>query len=96
MTHGAIYESCPEAKSVIHIHDRKIFDSMLKDHCPATPASAEYGTPEIALAIIRCVKQSGKPEGTIVLAGHDEGIIAYSNSPEKTFDLIQALYTKYH
>jgi glyoxylase-like metal-dependent hydrolase (beta-lactamase superfamily II) len=96
MTHSAIYESCLGAKSVIHIHDRKIFDGMLKDHCPATPVSAEYGTPEIAFAIAQCVKQSGKPEGTIVLAGHDEGVIAYSSSPEKTSDLIQAFYNKYH
>ncbi|GHU16449.1 hypothetical protein FACS1894163_05840 [Spirochaetia bacterium] len=96
MTHGAIYESCPEAKSVIHIHDRAIFDGMRKDHCLATPVSAEYGTPEIAVAIAHCVRQWGKPEGALVLAGHDEGVIAYSSSPEKAFDIIQALFDKYH
>ncbi|AEF81669.1 class II aldolase/adducin family protein [Leadbettera azotonutricia] len=96
MTHGAIYESCQEAKSVIHIHDRKIFDGMLKDKFPATPASAEYGSPEIAMAIAQTINDLRKPEGIIALAGHDEGVIAYSSSPEKAFDLIQAFYNKYH
>jgi ribulose-5-phosphate 4-epimerase/fuculose-1-phosphate aldolase len=96
MTHGAIYQSCREAESVIHIHNRKIFDGMIKDHCPATPASAEYGSPEIAIAIAENIRQSGELEGTIVLAGHDEGVIAYSSSPEKAFSLIQDLYIKYH
>jgi ribulose-5-phosphate 4-epimerase/fuculose-1-phosphate aldolase len=96
MTHGAIYEACPLAKSVIHIHDRKIFDGMRSGRCLATPPDAEYGTPEIARAIAHCVTQSGKSEGVIVLAGHDEGLIAYSGNPDKAFDLIQTLYNKYH
>jgi len=45
MTHGAIYQSCPKANCVIHIHSRKIFDAMLRGKYPATPVDAAYGTP---------------------------------------------------
>ena len=95
MTHGAVYRSCSGANCVIHIHSRAIFDGMIRDRYPATPENAAYGTPEIALAIGKCVHELGKDEGRIVLLGHDEGVIAYSPSVEKTFSLIQELYNTY-
>jgi hypothetical protein len=95
MTHGSIYQSCPEANCVIHIHSRKIFDGMIRDRCLSTPREAEYGTPEIALAIAECVKRSGKTEADIVLAGHDEGVISYALSIKAAFNLVLNLYNKY-
>jgi ribulose-5-phosphate 4-epimerase/fuculose-1-phosphate aldolase len=95
MTHGAVYQSCSGANCVIHIHSRAIFDGMLRDHYPATPENAAYGTPEIALAIERCVRELDGDEGRIVLGGHDEGVIAYGPSVERTFMLIQELYNRY-
>jgi ribulose-5-phosphate 4-epimerase/fuculose-1-phosphate aldolase len=95
MTHGAVYESCPAAHCVIHIHSRTIFDGMIRDGYPATPASAAYGTPEIALAIKKCVDTINRNQGAIVLAGHDEGVIAYGFSIEKTLQLVLELNTKY-
>jgi hypothetical protein len=74
---------------------------MIRNKYTATPKSAAYGTPEIALAIGKCVwskypnEFGGMNEGVIVLAGHDEGVIAYGSSVEKTFILIQQLYDKY-
>ncbi|MCL2484961.1 MAG: class II aldolase/adducin family protein [Endomicrobia bacterium] len=95
MTHGAVYNSGPEVNCVIHIHSKSIFDGMIRDSYPATPKNAAYGTPEIALAIEKCVLESGKNEGVIVMNGHDEGIIAYGASVEKTLNLILELYNKY-
>jgi len=95
MTHGAVYQSCSGAHCVIHIHSKSIFKGMIKDCCPATPEKAAYGTPEIALAIKDCVRQINKDEGNIVLLGHDEGLLAYSPSAERTFMLIMELYNKY-
>ena len=95
MTHGAVYQSCREINCVIHIHSKKIFDGMLRDNYPSTQKEAEYGTPEIALAIGSCVKNTGKNEGQIALAGHDEGILTYGTSIEKAFNLIIVLYNKY-
>jgi ribulose-5-phosphate 4-epimerase/fuculose-1-phosphate aldolase len=95
MTHGAVYQACANANCVIHIHSRKIFDAMLGARCVCTPKDAEYGTPEIALAIGKCVRESGKDEGQIVLAGHDEGVIAYGPNVERALDLVLDLYDKY-
>jgi len=94
MTHGAVYQSCPKANCVIHIHSRAVFDMMLQNNYPATPKEAEYGTPEIALAIGRCVQKLNEDEGQIVLPGHDEGVVAYSPSVERTLALILDLYQK--
>jgi ribulose-5-phosphate 4-epimerase/fuculose-1-phosphate aldolase len=97
MTHGVIYQSCPGANCVIHIHSRAIFDGMIRDGYPATPETAAYGTPDIALAIGELVKDhdSGKNEGQIVLAGHDEGVIVYASTAEKALALTEELYDKY-
>lgn len=95
MTHGSIYQSCPGANCVIHIHSRNIFDGMIRDRCLSTPTEAEYGTPEIAFAIAECVKRSGKTGADIVLAGHDEGVISYAPSIEAAFNLVLDLYNTY-
>jgi len=95
MTHGAVYCSSSGANCVIHIHSRTIFDGMLRDRYPATPEDAEYGTPEIALAVEKCVQELDKDEGRIVLLGHDEGVIAYGPTVERTLTLVQELYDKY-
>lgn len=94
MTHGVVYRSCSGANCVIHIHSRKIFDMMIRDNYPSTPKNAEYGTPEIALAIGTCVNNSANNEGQIVLAGHDEGVIVYGPTVERALNLILELYSK--
>jgi ribulose-5-phosphate 4-epimerase/fuculose-1-phosphate aldolase len=95
MTHGAVYETCPRANCVIHIHSRAIFDGMIREGDPSTPASAEFGTPEIALAIANCVEEIKQDEGAIVLAGHDEGVVVYGPSVERALTIVQDIYTKY-
>lgn len=95
MTHGAIYRACPAANCVIHIHSRPIFDAMLRDTFPSTPPDAEYGTPEIALAICKLVESMKSSEGTIVLAGHDEGVIAFGPTIETALKLILDLNSRF-
>ena len=95
MTHGAIYQASPDINCVIHIHSRIIFDAMLRDNYPSTPTDAKFGTPEIAYAVKKCAENLNKAEGAIVLAGHDEGIIAYGSSVENALNLILELNNKY-
>jgi len=95
MTHGAVYESRCAVNCVIHIHSRAVFDCMLRDNYPSTPESAAYGTPEIAAATGELVREAGRDEGQIVLAGHDEGIVAYGANIEKALNLILELNKKY-
>jgi hypothetical protein len=95
MTHGAIYRASALAHCVIHIHSKHIWDAMLRKYC-STPDDAAYGTPEMAWAIIACVKPPGKNrEGVIVLGGHEDGVIAYGASAPRTAELIGELYGKY-
>jgi ribulose-5-phosphate 4-epimerase/fuculose-1-phosphate aldolase len=100
MTHGVIYRSCPGVNCVIHIHSRAIFDGMIRDKYPATPETAAYGTTDIARAIGKLVHHdsddSGRNEGSIVLAGHDEGVIVYGSTVERALSLTEELYNKYH
>jgi len=96
MTHGVIYRFCPNANCVIHIHSRAIFDGMFRDKYPATPETAAYGTPEIAHAIGKLVNDhASENEGSIVLAGHDEGEIVYAATIERALSLTEELYNKY-
>jgi len=95
MTHGAVYMSNQRVNCVIHIHSRIIFDGMVRENYPSTPEDAAFGTPEIAFAIENCVRKSEKDEGQIVMLGHDEGVIAYGSSVEKTLMLVQELFNKY-
>jgi len=95
MTHGAVYRACSGINCVIHIHSRAIFDGMVRDRRPSTPEDAAYGTPEIALAIENRVRDLGKDEGSIVMLGHDEGVIAWGPSVKRTFALVQELYKAY-
>jgi ribulose-5-phosphate 4-epimerase/fuculose-1-phosphate aldolase len=95
MTHGAVYRGDPGVNCVIHIHSRAIFDGMIHDQYPATPENAGYGTPEIAAAAGVCVRAGGGSDGLIVLAGHDEGIIAYGQTVAAALNLILELNGKY-
>jgi ribulose-5-phosphate 4-epimerase/fuculose-1-phosphate aldolase len=95
MTHGVIYQSCPGANCVIHIHSRQIFDGMIRDSYPAMPETAAYGTPEIALAIGKLVGHASGNEGSIVMTGHDEGVIIYAAAIERALSLTEKLYNKY-
>jgi len=94
MTHGAVYHSSACANCVIHIHSGKIFSGMLRDNYPVTPKEAEFGTPQMAIAIGKLVEAEGD-KGQIVMAGHDEGVIAYGATIEKALSKTLELYKKY-
>ena len=80
LSHAAIYLQLPKVNSVIHIHDHILWTKLLNT-VPTTPPGAEYGTPELALAIGKIVSNSEKQHcGIIVLAGHEDGIIAYGRN----------------
>jgi ribulose-5-phosphate 4-epimerase/fuculose-1-phosphate aldolase len=95
MSHGAIYRACPKVECVIHIHNKNIFEGMLRDNLLSTPKDAAYGTPEMARAISDAVGQSGDSHGQIVLAGHDEGVITWGASVAEALALALELYEKY-
>jgi hypothetical protein len=99
MTHAAVYGACAASRCVIHIPSRSIFDGMLRDGAPSTPREAEYGTPQMARAVaalVRELSKAGAPgEGALVMAGHDEGVIAWADSVKNCEKIVKVLDKKY-
>jgi L-ribulose-5-phosphate 4-epimerase len=88
LTHAAIYEADPTTSAVIHCHDSILWRRML-DHLPTTSSAAAYGTPEMAYEIIRLLKMSDTRKKRIfVMAGHENGIVAFGNNFGDAFEAL--------
>lgn len=82
MTHAAVYAADPLAHFVIHIHHSRLFADLLRAGWPHTPASAAYGTPEMARAVADLLRGPALEEGVFVTAGHTDGLFAFSGQLE--------------
>lgn len=83
LTHAAIYACSKETNAVIHIHHKEKWSSLF-NHAATTDPSIAYGTPEMAFAIQRLIKEDKVgPSRIIVMGGHEEGLIAYGKSLEE-------------
>jgi L-ribulose-5-phosphate 4-epimerase len=77
LTHAALYDFSPEIQSVIHIHNRDLWQ-----HCqgqlPTTAATVPYGTPAMAYEMRRLLQQGDLAQRRIlIMAGHEEGVLAF-------------------
>lgn len=80
MTHAAVYEFSPAIGAVIHVHHRALWLSG-QGRLPTTEAHIPYGTPQMASEMRRLWHASSLRTGQIlVMAGHDEGVIAFGAS----------------
>lgn len=77
MTHGAIYLVNPSVHCVIHIHSRLLFDKLVLGGHTATAVDIPYGTPAMAHAVQQLVLAQQALPAAFVMAGHDEGVMAY-------------------
>ena len=93
MSHGAIYAARPDAQTVIHIHDRTMFRMLIKEGAPHTPADAAFGTPEMAHAVGR-LAATLPPVAVLVMAGHEDGLIAYGPNPQSARDALWDIYAR--
>jgi ribulose-5-phosphate 4-epimerase/fuculose-1-phosphate aldolase len=88
LTHAAVYDARPEAMAVIHIHSLDLWNRY-KGMMPTSPDTAEYGTPEIALAVRSlCLNDQIKDDEAIIMGGHKEGIITFGNNLDNAGDKI--------
>jgi ribulose-5-phosphate 4-epimerase/fuculose-1-phosphate aldolase len=88
LTHAAIYESDPSTSAVIHCHDSALW-TMLLDRAPPTSEAVAYGTPEMAYEIIRLFELSDvRSKKIFVMAGHQDGIVAFGKNLEGAFDVL--------
>lgn len=92
MSHGVIYQTCPEVNAIVHVHDLSLWKSLIHQ-APTTNPSVSYGTPEMAKEIIRLLDQTDvrRHTGYFVMAGHEEGIIAFGENMEHAINRIECL-----
>lgn len=88
LTHGAIYAAHPGVQCVLHGHHRGLFDWLLQNGWPATPADVAYGTPEMARAVQALVAAQPALPVLFAMAGHQDGVVAYGRDIASTCALI--------
>lgn len=82
MTHGAIYDSGPHIRCVIHAHSPDLWERASQLRIPMTSPSVTYGSPEMAHEVRRLCRQSAVVERQMVaMGGHQDGILAFGRSP---------------
>lgn len=95
LSHGAVYAARDDVHAVIHVHSSALFEAMLRDGFPKTSPEAEYGTPEIAREIRRVVAAGGQPRGSLVMGGHQDGVIVYAENVERAEAVVMELARRY-
>jgi ribulose-5-phosphate 4-epimerase/fuculose-1-phosphate aldolase len=90
LTHAAVYESDPDARAVIHVHDLKLWNALLKKkNVPATPHGIAYGTPEMAQAVQRLFQITDvKDRKIFVMTAHDGGLVTFGRTITGAFDTL--------
>lgn len=88
MTHGAIYLANSAVQCVIHVHSRVLFDCLLSRGALNTAADIAYGTPDMARAVMDLVQAQPQLPVLFVMAGHDEGVVAYGTDVETVTALL--------
>lgn len=76
MSHASVYQNSPQVNYVLHIHNIVLFNFLKGRNALSTPEDTAYGTPKMAEEIGAIVRQN-PTEATIVMRGHEEGILIY-------------------
>lgn len=90
MSHAVIYQAVPKANAVIHIHSSNLWKRYF-DQLPTTDPSAAYGTPEMAFSIERLTEKIQSSSGILIMAGHEDGLIAFSTTLYSAYQQIIGL-----
>lgn len=90
MSHAVIYRECPWVEIVAHVHHYEMWDYYLHK-VPTTAASATYGSPEMAYAIVDLLKTTDLPDKQIfVMEGHEEGVFVFGKNAEEVMKILYA------
>ncbi len=82
LTHGVLYAADSRIHAVVHAHSQPIWQQARVLGLPATPKTAEFGTPEMALAISDLHGEVWESAGIFVMAGHTDGVVAFGENLE--------------
>lgn len=88
MSHGVIYQTSNRINAVIHVHSADLWKRLLH-RVPTTGKDITYGTPEMALEIIRLFHETNLNEQKVfVMEGHQDGIFAFGRSLEEAMEAL--------
>lgn len=91
LTHLAIYQADSTVNAIIHTHHQKLWKQLL-NQVPTTRPDIPYGTPEMAREIFRLFKETQvKKEKLLVMAGHQDGIIAFGDNLTEAYQHFLAI-----
>lgn len=95
LTHAAVYEALPDVGAVVHVHCLLLWEKLLNTY-PTTSGEIEYGTPEMALAVLSLVAEMEMSDDKIIImGGHREGILAFGENMEEATTQIIRIYNRY-
>jgi ribulose-5-phosphate 4-epimerase/fuculose-1-phosphate aldolase len=96
MSHGAIYAARDDIGSVIHGHSHSLWSALISAKFPATPDKVAYGTTAMAASVKEIVAYTATPFGLFVMAGHQDGLIAYGRNIVEAYKQISHALTLAH
>lgn len=92
LTHAMIYETFRKVNAIIHVHTPEYW-KKLKNKVPTSSANVPYGTPQMALEIKRLAEKGDlKSPGVLVMAGHEDGIIAFGRDLGEAYQTLIAAF----
>jgi len=95
LTHASVYQQNRKITSVIHVHSPDIWHKTKNLKLPFIADNIPYGTPEMADEVTRLLQESyPQPTGIFSMLGHQDGVVAYSDSLEKAACLLIKTYSK--
>lgn len=94
LTHATLYQQDKQIQTVIHIHSPEIWKNTKQLKLAYTSADITYGTAEMANEVERLMQtEQLKNEKIFSMLGHEDGIIAFSDSLEDAaLSLIKYFY----
>lgn len=88
MSHWVVYAANPHVNVVAHVHDPVLFVDLRRRGTPETGAHIEYGTPAMATALHQCVCNCLTFPALCVMAGHEDGVIAFGGDVASVVSLL--------
>ncbi len=96
LTHAAFYYNSDKYNAVIHIHNLKLWKSLINNNYLSTPEDGLYGSEKLWHSIIDILNNNINSDIiTIVMKGHEEGIITAATSLKLALEEIIKIYNKY-
>lgn len=83
LTHAMIYQADPAIRWIFHAHSPEIWHRAEALGLPATAATVNYGTPDMAHAVAELLTRERRRPIAFVTLGHRDGVFACGESAEE-------------